>query len=280
MGVVTVTHNSVVELETFLRSVRINDAFETEVVVADNQSDDWDQIVEVSRRFEASPIQLGRNAGYGAAANAGVKRLSHECDFILVSNPDVSLHRGAIKELVEYAVSDPAAGAVGPKIVDQAGEVYPSARRQPSLFVGAAHALFVSAWPTNPWTKRYHNHSDDSSPREVEWLSGACLLLRRQSFESVNGFDEAFFMYFEDVDLGYRLGESGWRSVYDPTAVVTHTGAHSTAKQSELMTKVHHSSAYLYLAKRYPHWYHMPLRAVLKLGLKIRSKRNDRAVHG
>jgi N-acetylglucosaminyl-diphospho-decaprenol L-rhamnosyltransferase len=87
----------------------------------------------------------------------------------------------------------------------------------------------------------------------------------------VGGFDDRFFMYFEDVDLGYRLGKAGWKSVYLPSAIVTHTGAHSTSTESSRMIKAHHRSAYRYLSQKYSAWYFAPLRWALRLGLMLRA---------
>ena len=79
-------------------------------------------------------------------------------------------------------------------------------------------------------------------------------------------------MYFEDVDLGYRLGKSGWKNLYWPTAVVEHSGAHSTSRDSARMIKVHHESASRYLDKKYRGWYLAPLRVALRLGLVTRGR--------
>jgi N-acetylglucosaminyl-diphospho-decaprenol L-rhamnosyltransferase len=78
-------------------------------------------------------------------------------------------------------------------------------------------------------------------------------------------------MYFEDVDLGARLGKNGWRNVYVPSATVTHTGAHSTAQSAKRMEAAHHDSAYLYLANKYSAWYLLPVRVVLRIGLAARK---------
>src|SRR4029079_11601459 len=110
--------------------------------------------------------------------------------------------------------------------------------------------------------------------REAGWLSGSCLLLRRDAFDSVDGFDARYFMYFEDVDLGERLGAAGWRNVYVPSAEVVHVGGASTGKPevSARMQAEHHRSAYRYLADRHPGARWAPLRAALKAGLEVRSR--------
>jgi N-acetylglucosaminyl-diphospho-decaprenol L-rhamnosyltransferase len=152
------------------------------------------------------------------------------------------------------------------------GLVYPSARAIPSLRTGIGHALFANIWLANPWTRAYRNDTETTPVRrDAGWLSGACLLVRRSVFEQLGGFDPNFFMYFEDVDLGYRLGKLGYRNVYEPAATVIHTGAHSTEGESARMIAAHHESARRFLHKKYSGWYLLPVRIVLDLGLAVRS---------
>ena len=102
------------------------------------------------------------------------------------------------------------------------------------------------------------------------WLSGACVMVRRTAFEQIGGFDERYFMYFEDVQLGDSLGQRGWSNVYLADAVVSHLGGHSTRLASARMLAVHHRSAYLYLAQKYDAWYQAPVRLAVRLGLGVR----------
>ena len=145
----------------------------------------------------------------------------------------------------------PDAGAFGPLITTPEGVVYPSARHLPSIGAGVGHALFGWWWPTNPWTRQYRQDAAEPVERTAGWLSGSCLLLRREAFEQVDGFDPAYFMYFEDVDLGDRLGRAGWSSVYCPSALAVHQGGHSTERAPAAMADAHHRSAYRYLSRRY-----------------------------
>ena len=170
-------------------------------------------------------LSTGGNIGYGRAANAGVAATS--ADWVVVANPDVVWEPGSLDELLAAAERWPRAGALGPLIREPDGQVYPSARALPTLGRGIGHAVFGWWWPGNPWSVRYRRENEDPRERTAGWLSGSCLLLRRQAFDSVGGFDPAYFMYFEDVDLGERLADAGWLNVYVPSAVVTHTGSHA-----------------------------------------------------
>ncbi|MGO4536391.1 glycosyltransferase family 2 protein [Leifsonia sp. 2MCAF36] len=268
-AVVTVTYNSNAVIDDFLRSVRADGGNDVEVVVADNGTTDIVRLREIAAMWSATLIELPENVGYGAGMNAAVAALTAEHEHILISNPDVRLAPGALAELSRLLDADPSAGAVGPKILNEDGTVYPSARRLPSLRTGIGHSILEPIWSGNPWTRAYHADAT-IDVRTSGWLSGACQMVRRAAFDQLGGFDDGYFMYFEDVDLGLRIGQAGWSNVYDPKAVVTHTGAHSTTDISDRMLRIHHESAYRYLAKRYPHWYQAPLRWALKLGLWFR----------
>lgn len=277
--VVTVLHNSSAVLPDFLESVgRSASRTPVAVVAVDNASNDAAASAEIAERFGAEFVSSASNAGYGAGINLGVRSAEPRGEFILISNPDVRFRDEAIDRLVDFACSAPGdVAAFGPRIIDADGSVYPSARRLPSLRTGVGHALFGKVFPTNPWTRRYRAENDYSEePRFAEWLSGACLLMARGWFERIGGFDERYFMYFEDVDLGARIQEQGGRSVYVPTAVVQHEGAHSTSRSASLMIHAHHESAERYLRRKYagPVW--APVRWVLVGALRVRSALTSR----
>ncbi|WP_423918428.1 glycosyltransferase family 2 protein [Frigoribacterium sp. 2-23] len=273
-AIVTVSYNSGRYLDDFLASTQAATRASTpvRVVVADNDSDDVTRLAASTTSQGAEFLELGSNRGYGGAVNAAVRQLGPECRWILISNPDVVLDPGSLDVLLSTAESDESIGAVGPAVIEPDGSVYPSARRVPSLRTGLGHALFANVWPDNPWTRLYHLDGEHDVRRTTGWLSGACLLVRRSAFEALGGFDERFFMYFEDVDLGYRLGRAGFTNVYEPAARVMHVGAHSTQNSSREMRLVHHRSAYRFLAGKYHGWYLWPLRAGLRLALGVRAR--------
>ena len=98
------------------------------------------------------------------------------------------------------------------------------------------------------------------------------MLIRRSLFTEIGGFDEKFFMYFEDVDLSARAGRAGFRIVYAPSAEITHEGGHATKEVSRAMIRAHHASAYEYLASRYSGWWLWPLRVCLRAALTLRAE--------
>jgi N-acetylglucosaminyl-diphospho-decaprenol L-rhamnosyltransferase len=267
-----VSYGSDDELVPFLESV---DAGEPVAVVVVDNLPGRGSVEEIVRRFGAGYIPLPDNPGYGRAINIAVRQLDESVEWVLISNPDVVLHPSALPTLLATGRSDDRIGSVGPLVRESSGVVYPSARELPSLVTGTGHALFARLWPGNPWTRRYHASTSEVE-RDAGWLSGSCLLVRRSAFHDVDGFDENFFMYFEDVDLGYRLTRAGWRNRYQPAAEVTHTGGHSTAGASSAMVRAHHASARRYIAKRYPQPILWPVRQLVFLSLSLRSKLAER----
>ncbi|HEX2903894.1 MAG TPA: glycosyltransferase family 2 protein [Jatrophihabitans sp.] len=268
LTIVAVTYSPGQSLTDFLDSLPRATAGDYRVLLADNGSTDGAP-QRAAQRPEVDLLATGGNLGYGRAANLGVA--ATEGDWVVVCNPDVIWAPGSLDELMRATRRWPRAAALGPLIRTATGQVYPSARELPSLARGIGHALFGAIWPANPWTRSYRREQQPVE-REAGWLSGSCLLLRRAAFESVGGFDPGYFMYFEDVDLGQRLGRAGWLNVYVPSAEIVHTGSHATANHKQAMFLEHHRSAYRYLARRYPGRRWAPLRALLWTGLMARAR--------
>jgi N-acetylglucosaminyl-diphospho-decaprenol L-rhamnosyltransferase len=271
-AVVAVTYSPGETLPPFLASVAAAAEWPAgpRIVLADNGSTDG-STEAVDGVDGVTVVHTGGNLGFGGGANAGVATLPPGVSWVVVCNPDLVFAPGAIDALLAAVQRWPRAAAFGPQIRTVDGKLYPSARELPSVVRGAGHAVFGWWWPTNPWTKAYRRDHEAPTERPAGWLSGACLLLRREAFAAVGGFDERYFMYFEDVDLGERLSRAGWQNVYVPSAVVTHIGGHATSGHADAMTAAHHASAYRYLAGRYPARWQAPLRGSLKLGLKARQ---------
>jgi N-acetylglucosaminyl-diphospho-decaprenol L-rhamnosyltransferase len=269
VAVVAVTFSPGSSLTGFLDSLALATDREVEVLLADNGSSDGAPEA-AALRSGVKLISTGGNVGYGRAANAGVAATS--ADWVVVANPDVVWDQGSLDVLLAAAARWPRAGALGPLIRQPDGQVYPSARALPTLGRGIGHAVFGWWWPSNPWSTAYRRENSEPVERTAGWLSGSCLLLRRQAFESVGGFDPAYFMYFEDVDLGERLADTGWLNVYVPAAAVTHTGSHATSRHASAMTSAHHRSAWLYFSRHYPGLRWLPLRLVVRLGLAVREQ--------
>lgn len=273
VAVLTVSYGSEGVLGEFLASVPEASNAPLAVIIADNKPEQNGPVKALAEQNDATWVPLPQNLGYGGAINATAADLPASVDWILVSNPDVALRPGVVDLLVAAGDADAHIGTVGPAILTAEGDVYPSARAVPSLRTGVGHALFANLWVSNPWSRAYRNeHEQALERRDVGWLSGACVLVRRTLFEQLQGFDSGYFMYFEDVDLGYRVGKAGYRNLYEPSAVVMHTGAHSTTSDSARMIQAHHDSAIRFLDRKYAGPWLWPVRFTLRLGLGIRSR--------
>ncbi|QLL10036.1 glycosyltransferase family 2 protein [Mycobacterium vicinigordonae] len=274
---VAVTYSPGPHLERFLASLSLATERPVSVLLADNGSTDGTPQAAVMRYPNVRLLPTGSNLGYGTAVNRTVAKLAQRDeswveDWMIVANPDVQWGPGSIDALLEAAGRWPRAGALGPLIRDPDGSVYPSARHLPSLVRGGMHALLGPVWPRNRWTTAYRQEHLEPSERPVGWLSGSCLLVRRAAFEQIGGFDERYFMYMEDVDLGDRLGKAGWQSIYVPSAEVLHHKGHSTGRDPASHLAAHHRSTYIFLADRHSGWWRAPLRWTLRGSLALRSR--------
>lgn len=266
MRVVVVTYSPGDTLVGFLTSLRTATTAPYDVVLADNGSTDGAPEAAVAPGVALLPT--GGNLGYGRAANLGAGGASGE--WLVVANPDVVWAPGSLDVLLDAAARWPDAGSLGPAIRTPDGRLYPSARAFPSLGRGIGHAVFGWWWPANPWTRSYRAEVGRPVEGPTGWLSGSCMLLRRTAFETVGGFDPSYFMYCEDMDLCRRLAEAGWKNVYVPSAVVTHSGAHATSRVAAAMVAEHHRALYRYLSRQYAGPRYALLRPLLAAGLFLR----------
>ena len=288
--VVTVTYSPGTHLDRFLASLWQATDRPVTVVMADNGSTDGAPEAALERYPNVRLLRTGSNLGYGTAVNRAVaeyvngpEKDSVDAEFFVVANPDVRWGPGSIDALLAAAARWPRAGALGPLIRDPDGSIYPSARHLPSLIRGGMHAVVGPFWPSNPWTTAYRQELLAPSERAAGWLSGSCLLLRRAAFDDVCGFDERYFMYMEDVDLGDRLGRAGWLNVYVPTAEILHDKGHATGRDPARNLAAHHSSTYTFLSDRHPKLWQAPLRwtirgaLAVRAGLVVRNSRRQQA---
>ena len=242
-----------------------------ELVVVDNGATDGSVASAVGLDPDLDVIVPGGNLGYGAAVNRGVAATT--APYVLVCNPDLEVPVDAVAALAAALDCDGGRALAGPLIRTPEGGRYPSARRFPSMFDAAGHALLGLFVPDNRYTRNYQRSELDAAPsdvRDVDWVSGACFLVRRTAFELVGGFDESYFMYAEDVDLCWRLGRAGWRVTYAPTAEVTHLQGRSTDRHPYRMILEHHRSLMRFAHRSSTGWRRVLLPFVA-LGLVVRT---------
>ena len=275
LPVVTVTFSPGPHLERFLASLPLATGRQVSVLIADNGSTDGMPQAAVERHEGVQLFSTGANLGYGTAVNRAVAMLAEVGgvaeEWVVIANPDVQWGPGSLDALFAAAARWPRGAVFGPLIRDPDGSTYPSARHRPRLIRGGMHAVLGPLWSNNPWSSAYRQERLEPSERAVDWLSGSCLLVRREAFAQIGGFDERYFMYMEDVDLGDRLGKAGWSCVYVPSAEVVHDKGHSTGRDPASHLAAHHKSTYIFLADRYPGWWRAPLRWMLRSGLAVRT---------
>jgi GT2 family glycosyltransferase len=173
-------------------------------------------------------VELEENIGFGAANNIGMEIASGR--WLLLLNSDAWPVDDAIERLAAFGEAHPRAGIVGPRLRNPDGSLQRSVRGHPTLWRIATEYLFLRhlAPRSRALNAFYGGGFDHASVREVEVLKGAVLLVRRESSEAVGGFDPAYFMYGEEMDLCYRVREAGWAVVFDPDAEFVHVGGVST----------------------------------------------------
>ncbi|HWN81679.1 MAG TPA: glycosyltransferase, partial [Candidatus Udaeobacter sp.] len=231
------------------------------IVVIDNSTSEG--CAEVARSTPGvTLIRNPKNVGYAKAVNQGLA--ATDTDFALVLNPDIQVERGAITRLLQAMAERPAAGLAGAKLLNPDRSLQTSCRR---FYTPAAILLrrtFLGRLFPNAKALREHLMLDwdHGTMRDVDWLIGACLLVRRRALEDVGPMDERYFLYFEDVDWCARMHHRGWEVLYVPDAVMVHHHRRESAKGSPFSPsrRMHLASVFrfyekwsllLYLAKRY-----------------------------
>ncbi len=262
VGAVVVTHRTPVRAARCAASLR--EAGADVVVVVDSGSDD-DTAARVVA-VDAAVVELP-NLGFGRAANAGVAALPADVDGVAICNADTVWAPGSLGPLAA-AVRRPGVAAAGPAVTYPDGRPQASARALPDLPTALGHALFGLWWPGNPWTRRYRAVDLGGRARDADWLSGCALAVDRAAFTAVGGFDPAYFLYAEDVDLGVRLRAAGGRLVTVPEAHVVHEVGAST-RQLPRRVRQHARSLDRFAATHVLTGPRAVLRPLVRLGLAV-----------
>jgi GT2 family glycosyltransferase len=242
-----------------------------EVLLVDNASTDGSQARAVRDYPGIKILQNAENRGFAPGANQGLESAVGE--LILLLNPDAVLQPSTILLLVDFMNEHPEAAVVGPRLLNPDGTVQGSARRDPSPWTGlfGRDAPVTRLFPNNPVSRRELPnlcHAGDA-PLEVDWISGACLLVRRAAYEQVGGLDERFFLFWEDADWCRRFRRAGWKVYYLPTAVGAHRVGVSRAQRPMRSAIDFHRSAYRFYRKHHLSSPFHPMIIPLAAGLLI-----------
>ena len=270
LSIVVVNYNVKNLLKKCLESIfKCQKYIEFEVIVVDNNSKDYSQEM-LKRDFpQAKLIENKRNVGFSRACNQGIKESQGR--YILLLNPDTELTLGGFKKMIDFMDSKPEAGICGPKMIDQKGNIQFSCRLFPSYLtaISSSQSILNRVFPDNFLSQKYLlKEWDHSQIREVDWVSGSCLLAKREMLEKVGLLDERFYMYVEDVDLCYRAKKSGFSVFYFPEVLVIHHVGKSTQKRKFTMLLEHHRSMYYFYLKH--HTSNIFLRGIVFFSIWIR----------
>lgn len=273
LSVIIVAYKSSAELGAAVAALQVQSQPVEEIIVIDNGAPDGEPVRTSTDLRGARIDQPPRNLGYGAGCNLGVQISSGE-DLLLL-NADVVLSPDACAAMRRRLHSDSRIAVVGPRIYSGA-EIQLSARAFPSLrtgLLGRQSALTSLLARAGRYPTALKNSHGTGGP--VDWVSGACMLIRRSAFAEVGGFDDNYWMYWEDADLCRRLSDRGWQTYFEPAAVVRHvTGASGTSEKT--IIAFHESAARLATT----HIIHTRIgRALAHLVLMARSKLVLRKFH-
>jgi N-acetylglucosaminyl-diphospho-decaprenol L-rhamnosyltransferase len=249
-------------------------AASSEVIVVDQASSDGTAAWLAGEHPGVRLVALDENVGFGAGNNRGAEVAQGR--WLLLLNSDAFVRRGAIDELVRFAEARPAIGAVGPRLVWPDGRLQRSCRRFPTVFRLATEFLYLRklAPRSRILNGFYYGEFAHDEAWRVDWLTGACLLVRRELYERLGGFDEAFFLYSEEIDLLYRAAQAGAETWYDPAAEVVHVWGASAGRASALTLEEQARSHVRYLCKHASAATARRARRVLLTGLRLRARRS------
>ena len=263
LTIIIVSWNVRALLRRCLQSIP-SDSPAVQVIVVDNASGDGSAEMVRAEFPHVHLIANEENRGFTAANNQGLA-LSHGRHLLLL-NPDTEIVGNALATMVSYIDHNAAVGVVGPQILYPDGSLQPSRRRFPTLATALVESTVVQEWwDDNQILRRYYMaDTPDDAIQAVDWVVGACMLVRRQAYEQVGGLDEGFFMYSEELDWCRRIKEAGWEVVYLPTATIIH----HEAKSSDQVVAARH--IYFQSSKvRYFHKHHGSLQGGIVRGFLL-----------
>ena len=260
LSIIIVSYNASADLDRCLQSLVAHEpTVDHEIVVVDNASTD-DTIAMLRTRWSGVRlIAAGENLGFAKANNVGIRETSGE--LVLLLNGDTRVPAGAIDELVAMLDKRPDVAAVGPRLVDSMGRPELSFGRMISPLNEILQKL-RARWNVDRLT---------SSEREVDWVSGACLLVRRGDAEAVGLLDERYFMYTEDVDFCAALRAQGRKVLFTPRAYLVHLRGRSRQTAPQATEGAYRRSQLAFYEKHHPRW-----APILRFYLRLRRRLPDR----
>lgn len=271
LSIIIVNWNTCRELRHCLQSVECDNTGNMEVIVVDNASSDGSREMVAGEFPSVRLISNKSNAGFAKGSNIGIRESRGK--YVLLLNPDSEVQPGAFDAVIRFGDENPQAGIFGLKVLNADGTIQHSCRKSPT--VGAIvfrNSILGRLFPNNPYTREYLMASwDHNKVAEIDWVSGAALVMRRELIDDIGILDERFYMYCEDMDLGYRARQNGWKVLFFPGAVVMHAKGKSSDKDPNRMIIEHHKSMYRYFMKHNADKSSILMKIAVPAGLGLRA---------
>lgn len=252
LSIIYVNYNTADQVMMSVESVRrYTKDVDYEIIVADNNSKDDENLQKLIDDKSIKVVKLDDNYGFGKANNAGLKESTGEYIFLL--NPDTICHDNSIKMLLDCLKADQTIGVISPNLINSESKPTHSFRRAgDGIITELNFALFGIPYKILYGNDFEYNHSNNQL--SVAYSCGAAMMMKREIFDKVGGFDETFFMYYEDQDLCNRIKKTGLRIVNEPTAIIQHlegTSISLNSRREELIIQ----SRKKYFLKTMPQWH-------------------------
>jgi GT2 family glycosyltransferase len=274
LSIVIPTYNAHEWIQGCIDSIALHHpSSDYEIIVVDDKSTD-DTIAIVRQQFPTVRLFANdTNVGFGRTVNVGLKAAGGE--YVLVLNNDTWMHERALDAMIAFLDTHADTGIVGPKVLSGDGSLQQQCRRR--IPTPTAALLYFTGiarlFPKNPNVAGYlMTAADESQTTDVDAVSGACLMVRRQVIDAIHGFDPDYYLYGEDMDFCWRAKLAGWKVVYHPNAVITHFGGQGgTGKKKLYATIEWHRAMWIFYRKHRAPQVAFPERALVYSGIALKT---------
>ncbi len=270
ISIIIINTNEKHFLEPLLNSIKENvQRVAYEVIVVDNNSTDGSREMLKDRFRDVKSVEMDHNAGFSKANNRGAQVAKGK--YLLILNPDAIVCENALEKMYDFLEKERSVAVVGCKLLNPDGTLQRSCGIFPNLqtefFI---RTFFNRLFPKSKLAGAYQLGSwDYSTVAEVDWVTGACLMIRKELFDQLGGFDEQMYMYYEDVDLCYRVWRSGGKIYFLPDAAVYHYLGGSWRKNRQIPIFNGCKSSLYFFRKHYQSWKAPVLKLLMMLEILV-----------
>ncbi len=269
ISIIIINTNEKHFVEPLLNSIRKNVTANVEVIVSDNNSTDGSRELIREKFKEVMLVENADNAGFSKANNRGAKIAKGK--YLLILNPDTTVCRGAVESMFNFLEKNSNTAVVGCKLLNPDGSLQRSCGIFPNLLTEFFYRTFLNRFfPNSRIVGAYKLSSwDYATTSEVDWVTGACLMIRKDVFDRLEGFDEQMYMYYEDTDLCYRVRELDWKVHFIPDGQVYHYLGGSWKKNRAIPIYNGCRSSLYFFRKHYARWKSHLLKALMFLEILL-----------